>query len=216
MSEAWLWDRLASRYDLAAAVFGRSYPAVRQALARDLAGRDRVLELASGTGQFTLGLARVCGSVVATDVSLEMVERLQQAVDGASLTNVTVRRMSAYEIDADDQSFDAVVCANALHVMERPRDALREMRRVVANGGLVVVPTFLHGASSRARFLSRVLSALSPFVARTRFDLPRLVSLLHDADLEVTHTETFPGLFPIGYVVARRPLVAEPSRRTFA
>lgn len=204
MSEANTWDRIASRYDWAARIFGRSYPAVRRALARDLEGRARVLELASGTGQFTMELARVADSVVATDVSLEMVERLGAAVAERGFGNVSVRRMSAYEIDADDMSFDAVVCANALHVMERPRDALTEIRRVVREDGLIVVPTFLHGASGASRLLSRTLSVVSPFVAHTRFDLGRLVGLLRTADLDVTHTETLPGLFPIGYVVARR------------
>lgn len=204
MSETRTWDRIASRYDWAARIFGRSYPAVRRALARDLEGRARVLELASGTGQFTMEIARAVDSLVATDISLEMVERLRAAVEGRGLHNVSVRQMSGYEIVAEDESFDAVVCANALHVMERPRDALREIRRVVRRGGLVVVPTFLHGASRASRLLSRTLSVISPFVAHTRFDLPRLVSLLDSAEFEVIHTETFPGVFPIGYVVARR------------
>ncbi|HBQ14020.1 MAG TPA: hypothetical protein DEF51_23780 [Myxococcales bacterium] len=204
MSEAPTWDRIASRYDLAARVFGRSYPAVRRALSRDLAGRRRALELASGTGQFTSAMAQAVESVVATDVSIEMVERLRAGVLAQGVENVSVRRMSAYDIDADDQSFDAVVCANALHVMERPRDALREMHRVVSAEGMIVAPTFLHGASAATRLLSRTLSALSPFVAHTRFDLPRLVGMFRTADFEVIHSETFAGLFPIGYVVARR------------
>lgn len=204
MDEAPTWDRLASRYDLAARVFGRSYPAVRRALVRDLAGCRRALELASGTGQFTSAIAEACEAVVATDVSAEMVEGLGEVVAAHDAEHVSVRRMSAYDIDADDQSFDAVVCANALHVMERPRDALVEMRRVVSAEGVVVAPTFLHGASRATRALSRALSAVSPFVAHTRFDLQGLVGLFQPADLEVVHSETFPGLFPIGYVVARR------------
>ena len=163
-----------------------------------------MLELASGTGQFTAALASAADSLVATDISWEMVQRLRGAVKARGLDHVSVRRMSAYEIDADDRSFDAVVCANALHVMKRPHDALVEMRRVVSANGMVATPTFLHGASAATRLLSRALSAFSPFVAHTRFDLPRLISLLRNADLEVIHSETFPGLFPIGYVVARR------------
>ncbi|GAB5547041.1 MAG: hypothetical protein SangKO_068010 [Sandaracinaceae bacterium] len=204
MSEAPTWDRIASRYDLAARVFGRSYPAVRRALSRDLAGRRRALELASGTGQFTSAIAEAVESVIATDVSVEMVDRLRAEVLAQAVENVSVRRMSAYDIDADDQSFDAVVCANALHVMERPRDALGEIRRVVSTEGIILAPTFLHGASASTRVLSRTLSAFSPFVAHTRFDLPTLVGLFRTADLEVVHSETFPGLFPIGYLVARR------------
>ncbi|MCB9637267.1 MAG: methyltransferase domain-containing protein [Sandaracinus sp.] len=205
MSEAPTWDRLASRYDLASRIFGRSYPAVRRALTRDLAGRERALELASGTGQFTLTIADAVQAVVATDVSIEMVERLRSVVVAHGAEQVSVRRMSAYDIDADDQTFDAIVCANALHVMERPREALAEMHRVVATDGLVIAPTFLHGASRATRTLSRLLSAASPFVAHTRFDMAKLVGLFRTSGFQVVHTETFPGLFHIGYVVARRP-----------
>ena len=105
----------------------------------------------------------------------------------------------------NDATFGAVGCASALHVMERPREALAEMRRVVATDGLVIAPTFLHGASHATRVLSGVLSAVSPFVAHSRFDLPRLVGVFRTSDFHVVHAETFPGLFPIGYVVARRP-----------
>lgn len=69
-----------------------------------------------------------------------------------------------------------------------------------------VVPTFLHGADGAARVLSRALSAFSPLVAHTRFDLPPRVALLRNADLEVIHSEPFPGVFPIGYTIARRRL----------
>ena len=72
--------------------------------------------------------------------------------------------MSAYALDTPDAAFDAVFCANALHVMEEPRRALAEFRRALVADGLLVVPTFLHGTGVARRALSRGVSAASSFL----------------------------------------------------
>ncbi|MCA9717874.1 MAG: class I SAM-dependent methyltransferase [Myxococcales bacterium] len=202
MNESRTWDALARRYDTIVRVFAQSYPAIRERLAQDLDGRARVLEIAAGTGQFTLDIARVATRVVATDISPRMIERLSVAVDEADVENVEAETMSAYQLDAERGSFDAVFCANALHVMEHPERALREFARVLAPDGLLVAPTFLHGVDGARRALSRALSVVSPFVAHTRFSEGTLRALVERSGFMVERCEQLPGLFPIGYLVA--------------
>jgi ubiquinone/menaquinone biosynthesis C-methylase UbiE len=203
MDEARLWDSLAKRYDRIVRVFDSSYDAVREMLEEDLQGRARVLEVGAGTGQFTLDLARVASSVLATDVAPDMVARLRFRLREADAFNVRSAVMSATELDAPDGSFDAAFCANALHVMEDPRRALRELRRVLAPDGLLVAPTFLHGSDPARRMLSSVLSTVSPFVAHTRLNLGGLGALVAGEGFVVDRLRQLPGVFPIGYVSAR-------------
>lgn len=203
MTEARIWDRLAGRYDTIVRLFETSYGRVRERLATDIPAGGSVLEIAAGTGQFTLELARVADRLVATDISPAMVERLRQRVTEAGLESVDCTVMSAYELDAPDASFDAVFCANALHVMDEPTRALAEFRRVLREHGVLVAPTFLHGVDGFRRTLSRSLSLVSPFVAHTRFDLAALEQVIVDAGFDVMHAEKMPGLFPLGYVAAR-------------
>ena len=203
MSEDRVWDRLAGRYDLVVRLFDTSYGRVRHRHQRDLAGGERVLEIAAGTGQFTPELACAADRVVATDVSSAMVERLRERVVQQALDNVECAVMNAYNLDAPDASFDVVFCANALHVMEEPARALSQFRRVLRHDGLLVSPTFLHGADRLRRALSRSLSLVSPFVAHTRFDVESLTQLVVDAGFDVELVETMPGLFPLAYVLAR-------------
>lgn len=203
-SEARTWDGFAGRYDRLVRWFDRSYPAVRQLLAEDLGGRERVLEVAAGTGQFTLALAAAAEHVLATDVSPEMVARLRARVQSTGLSNVEVAVMSAYALDLEDGAFDGVFCANALHVMERPEVALGELHRVLGPGGLLVAPTFLHGAGGARRLLSRTLSRVSRFTAHTRYDLEGLQQALRGAGFEPRRAERLAGVFPIGYVTAVR------------
>lgn len=202
MSEASTWDRLAGRYDAIVRAFDSSYPVVRARIAEHLTGRERVLEIAAGTGQFTVELARAATRLVATDISPKMVAGLERAVARAGLPNTEVRVMSAYAID--DRPFDGIFCANALHVMDAPERALAEFHRVLEPGGLLVAPTFLHGVDRLRRGLSRVMTRVSPFVARSRFDLDGLCAAIADAGFEIDHRERLGGLFPLGYVVARR------------
>lgn len=203
MSEARVWDRLAGRYDTVVRLFDSSYGRVRERLDRDLPPGGRMLEIAAGTGQFTVDLASRAEHLVATDISPEMVARLRKRVVQAGVQGVECRVMSAYELDAKDGSFDGVFCANALHVMDDPAQALSEFRRVLKPEGTLVAPTFLHGVDGFRRGLSRTLSLVSPFVAHTRFDLTSLQQTISAAGFEVIFAERLPGLFPLGYVVAR-------------
>jgi ubiquinone/menaquinone biosynthesis C-methylase UbiE len=211
MSERAIWDRVAGSYDTIVRFFDTSYPRVRQRLASDLAGKARVLEVAAGTGQFTKELSRVAASVVASDISPMMIDGLEKAIAEAGIGNVEAAVMSAYELDAGDGTFDAVFCANALHIMDAPKRALAEFRRVLRVDGVLIAPTFLHGADPLRRALSRALSVVSPFVAHSRFSLDELLRLISDAGFEVVHAEQLRGIFPLGYVVARQRDVSTPS-----
>ena len=202
--EAQTWDRLAGRYDKNVKLFDRSYPRVREMLRADLEGRDHVLEVAAGTGQFTFELAETAKRLTATDVSAEMVQRLQAKLAEGGVDNVTVAVRSAYELEVDDGSLDGIFCANALHVMETPERALREFHRALRPGGRLVIPTFCHGIDWRRRFLSWFLSLVSPFVAHTKFSLASLRALVVEAGFEVGEPVVLPGKFPLAYLVAER------------
>ncbi len=204
-NEAKVWDRLAGKYDRTVEHFDRSYPRVRELLRADLANREHILEVAAGTGQFTFDLAEVAGRVTATDASAEMARRLADKVTERGVGNVTATVMSAYQLDVADGSLDAVFCANALHVMEQPGLALREFHRVLAPGGRLVVPTFLHGANWRARLLSWLISLFSPFTAHAKFTARSLADLVAAAGFAAGEPIVLPGKFPLGYLVADRP-----------
>jgi SAM-dependent methyltransferase len=111
----------------------------------DLAGvqaGSRVLDVAAGTGESTLMAAARVGSkgrVVAADASASMLNVAAEAARQAGLTNVETRVMNAENLELDKDSFDAVICRNALMLFPNPVKALTEMRRVVKPGGKVAV-----------------------------------------------------------------------------
>lgn len=47
----------------------------------------------------------------------------------------------ATDLPYEDESFDAIVIANALHIMPNPEWAIREMKRVLKSDGVIIAPT---------------------------------------------------------------------------
>ena len=106
---------------------------------------SRVLDVAAGTGDQTLMAARrvgPTGNVLATDDSASMLKVAAEAARNEGLTNVETRVMNAENLALDADSFDAVICRNALMLFSNPARALTEMRRVVKPASKVAVMVF--------------------------------------------------------------------------
>lgn len=205
MSEAKVWDQLAGRYDKIVKFFDAGYPQVRERLAKDLSGFHYILEIASGTGQFTFDLSNMGTHFLATDVSTKMIEELNTKLAAKQLDHVETAVMNACQLELSDNELDAIFCANALHVMESPELALAEFFRTLRPGGRLILPTFCHGVDWRRRLLSSLLSLFSPFVAHSRFSPDSLVEIVSQAGFEIEKRTLLPGKFPLLYLVADKP-----------
>lgn len=99
----------------------------------------KVIETAAGTGLITFPAAAAVGlkgSVLATDLSGEMVKRGNATAVKAGLSNVKFERMNAEALDCQDDTFDRALCGLGLMYMPDPGAALKEMKRVLQTGGL--------------------------------------------------------------------------------
>lgn len=101
------WNRHARNYDRFMAVLGKPLPRMLRLIAEAVDGRERVLEVAAGTGLVTATVAQEAREVVATDYAAEMVARLQSRVRAAGLSNVAVEQADLYQLRFEAQSFDA-------------------------------------------------------------------------------------------------------------
>ncbi len=80
-----------------------------------LNGQSMVIDLAAGTGRFTLAVAPACAAVSAVDVSPAMVEYLSDEVARRGLTNVSITQGGYLSFEYPDQTADFVYSRNALH-----------------------------------------------------------------------------------------------------
>ncbi len=139
-----MFDRIAGFYDVMNSVMTAGLHHHWRRRAVDLAQvgpGDRVLDVATGTGDLALELARRVGpqgAVVASDFSEEMLARARTKA-AASGAHVTFEWANALELPYDDGSFDAATVGFGARNFSDLAQGLREMARVVRPGGRVVV-----------------------------------------------------------------------------
>ncbi len=100
-----------------------------------LAGCENVLDVGCGDGWPGLRLASHFPKLVAVDASTRRVATAQANARRLGLKNVSIKQMSALELDFPDGSFDGVVVASVVEQTTDPYQALREIFRVLKPGG---------------------------------------------------------------------------------
>jgi ubiquinone/menaquinone biosynthesis C-methylase UbiE len=101
-----------------------------------------VLDLASGTGEPALTLARRVapnGKVTATDLSKSMLAALTANAKTEGVTNIDAKTCDAHELPFPDASFDLVTSRFGVMFFADMSRALAEIKRVLKPGGRVAV-----------------------------------------------------------------------------
>ena len=142
------WQGMAAHYTKfmrrSAPVYAEICNHIRPHLTRGM----NVLELACGTGQLSFPLSPYVRLWEATDASSNMIAEAKKRT-GSSRLHFSVQ--DASRLPYAPETFDAVVIANALHILPEPDRVLREARRVLKPGGWLFAPTFVHAGGKLAR-----------------------------------------------------------------
>jgi SAM-dependent methyltransferase len=127
-----------------AAYYARYRPPYPAFLLEDLAvrlplsGRGRLLDLACGTGQVALPLAKRFANVVAVDQEEEMVAYGRTQADAAGVANVRWVVDSAETVRVEGP-FELVTVGNAFHRLKRQVIAERVFSLLEAGGGIALL-----------------------------------------------------------------------------
>jgi len=136
---------------------------------------DRVLDLAGGTGDIAALMSRRVGrsgQVVLSDINQSMLSRGRARLEDCGIVgNVVPALADAEQLPFADERFDAVTMAFGLRNVTDQHAVLRECRRVLRNGGRLLVLEF---SRMRIEPLRRLYDAYSFTV------LPALGRLLAD------------------------------------
>jgi SAM-dependent methyltransferase len=128
----------------------------------------RVLDVAAGAGEPAITTARrvgPAGSVLATDISSNILDYAAQAAQEQGVTNLTTAVMDGEHLDLPDAAFDAVISRVGLIYFPDQQRALSEIRRVLQPGGRVAA--IVYGPADRNQFFSIPIS-----IIRRRTQLP--------------------------------------------
>lgn len=106
----------------------------------DLAGvglGHRVLDVAAGTGEQTLAVARRIGStgaVLAIDIAVQMLALAAEAAAQAGFRNVETQVLDARDLDLEPESFDAAISRLALMLVPDRARAMAGIHRALKPG----------------------------------------------------------------------------------
>lgn len=200
------WDRWARFYDLAQ----RSNRAVNAAAVARVAelvpAGARVLDCAAGTGEFSLAAAGKAASVLCTDQSLLMLERTRRKAQKQELTNISFAQRDVTALSDPDGSFDTVIAANVLHLLPQPEQAVRELWRVAAPGGRLILPTYLQGRAGTAYGTMIKIYQDVGFHYEHAFTPENYQKFLESLNLAPVTVEVIPGRLPEGIALLEKPL----------
>ncbi len=196
-----VWDKFASVYN--AFVTGtpgnkKAYEAICKRI-RGVVKDKEVLEIATGPGVIAKQVATEAKSMIATDFSEKM---LAVAHRGVVPSNLRFEQADACRLPYEDNSFDAVIIANALHIIPEPERALAEIRRVLKKDGILIAPNFIHENKNKVSgAFSKALSAAGVRF-EAKWDADGFIAFLERNGFEELNSKQLNSTIPMVYVEA--------------
>jgi ubiquinone/menaquinone biosynthesis C-methylase UbiE len=141
--------------------------------------------------------------VTALDISEPMIHVARGKARAANIGNGDFQVQDACALSFDDQQFDVCLVVNALHVMQQPDLALREIRRVLKPAGRFIAPTYCHGENRMSRLVSGIMG-LFGFKAYSRSSIRSYSDVLTANGFRITDSYLFAGTPPLACLTAEK------------
>jgi len=133
-------------------------PLYQSVLARpEVAKANSILDVGCGAGLATQVFSKIIGRVAGVDATAPFIEIARRRVAGADFR---VAEMEA--LPYQDDSFDVVTGFNSFQYAASPVNALRESRRVVRTGGIIIIAVWGMPETCEAAGHLRALGPLMP------------------------------------------------------
>jgi ubiquinone/menaquinone biosynthesis C-methylase UbiE len=164
------------------------------------ASAKNVLELATGPGMIAKHIAPSAKSVTATDFASKMIETAKK---GSVPDNVSFEVADATNLRYQNDSFDLVVIANALHIIPEPEKALAEIDRVLKANGTLIAPNFIEREKGKKNLWQKILSLVGIKFAH-EWTKEEYKTFLSDHGWQVTKSHVCKGRIDLLYAECKR------------
>ncbi|WP_291844577.1 class I SAM-dependent methyltransferase [Maricaulis sp.] len=199
------WDKIAEKYSNDPIADVKSWDFKLSKIRENLTPETRLLEFGCGTGGTARRLADAAGSILATDISGEMLGIAETRGREAGIGNISYQRADFADFDAPSGSFDVVLGMSILHLLDDRHAAMDKARQLLKPGGLFITSTacLLDGFWFMVPILpiGRILGAFPPVKA---FGSARLKREIAEAGFEIEY-EWRPKPSAALFVMARKP-----------
>lgn len=182
------WNKVAKRYVKSSIKDEATYQK-KLAITREyFSPESQVLEFGCGSGGTALLHSPYVKHILATDISDKMIDIAQQKAADAGINNVSFQQGTLDSSNLEQESFDAVLGLNVLHLLEDVDGTIKQVHQLLKPGGVFVSSTGLVGQLNLAfRWMIRAMQLLgmAPFIAR--LTKPQLVESLTKAGFSIEH-----------------------------
>jgi ubiquinone/menaquinone biosynthesis C-methylase UbiE len=198
------WDRFAKYYDsFINKVFRKSYSFILQTIESDLNLNHDVLEIGTGTGIIPFTICSKVFSLVATDISPEMVRVAKQKLLKTKIKNIDFQIQDSYNLTFKDKSFDIVIASNLLHLLYDPEKPLNEVKRIMKDNGIFIAPTLCAGENAKSKVIASIISTLSGFKVVNKWSINEYKNMLTSNGFVITRSVIINDKIPLAYVVMK-------------
>jgi ubiquinone/menaquinone biosynthesis C-methylase UbiE len=199
------WDRFANYYDsFINKVFRKSYSFILQTIESDLNLNHDVLEIGTGTGIISFKICSKVFSIVATDISPEMVRVAKQKLLKTKIKNIDFQVQDSYNMTLKDKSFDIVIASNLLHLLYDPEKPINEVKRIMKDNGTFIAPTLCAGESAKSKVIASIIGTLSGFKVVNKWSINEYKNMLTSNGFIITRSVIINDKIPLAYVVMKK------------
>jgi len=197
-----VWNRYARFYDFEINRFnGKAYAEMYLLMAGSLRHDMDVLEVATGTGVITLNIAKYVRHVKAIDFSPKMIKAAKRKTAPG---NIHFSVEDATALPYGENTFDAVIISNALHVMPDPAKVLSCISKVLKPQGLLIAPSYSHGHISETAWRRNAkMLRLIGFETYSKWSPDEYVTFIQQNGYTVEKWQVLRAAFPLVYLEAR-------------
>ena len=194
-----VWNFFAPIYERAMKSQKSIYDYIYKEISAAASAKD-VLELATGPGMIAKHIAPSAKSVTATDFAPKMIETAKK---GSVPDNVSFEVADATNLRYQNDSFDLVVIANALHIIPEPEKALAEIDRVLKANGTLIAPNFIEREKGKKNLWQKILSLVGIKFAH-EWTKEEYKTFLSDHGWQVTKSHVCKGRIDLLYAECKR------------
>lgn len=188
-------------------------------LTKHIKPEDKVLELGCGTGYFTREIIKTGASVVAIDISPDLLAVAKKNINNS---NISFCEENAYQMTFSEEYFDSVIGSSVLHHLDVEK-AVSEIYRVLKPNGFIAFtePNMMNpqiALQKNIPWLKRKLGDSPDETAFFRWQIIRLLKKYNFRQIEVIPFDFLHPAIPsrlinpisaMGYFIEKIPFIKE-------
>lgn len=204
-NDAKFWDKTAKKY---AASPIKNIEAYNQTLDRTktyLSSESQVLEIGCGTGSTALLLADSVAHITASDISQEMLAIGADKARGQQIENVTFQHSPLPGTAFGENTYDAVLAFNILHLVRDLPGVLKAMHKALKPGGVFISKTPCIAQQTRLWAIPIAIAraiGFAPYVTLLTFK--KIEDAFKESGFDLIETCIFDGGAMSRFIVAKK------------